>query len=109
MTENNRKLLVEMATVCSRRMGFGFVGIIYSNEHNPPHMHIKDLDENDLGQILLTPEIPQDKDDIVEYKGDVSEVKRKIVGWANNKNERGVNNWIHSLSVWDTFQEDQIK
>ncbi len=61
--------LLEMARVCKKLDGFGFIAEIYSNEHDPAHIHIKDYDNKELGQILLTDEIPQTKDDIQVYKG----------------------------------------
>jgi hypothetical protein len=102
-------LLVEMATVCSKRMGFGFIGIIYSNDHDPPHMHICDLDKKELGQIYLNPDVPQSSDDIVTYKGNVNGVKKNIVKWANSKDNMNFNNWLGAIYIWNTYQEDQIK
>jgi hypothetical protein len=104
-----RQKLVEMATVCHRDDGFGFIGIINSKDHNPPHIRIYDLNGRDeLGQIYLNSNIPQSIHDIETYKGDVDGVKRNIVKWANESND-GVNNWLHSFRLWNIYQKDQIK
>jgi hypothetical protein len=90
-------------------MGFGFIGIIHSDDHDPPHMRICDLDKKELGQICLSSNIPRSANDIKTYRGNVDKVKNNIVEWANGKTDLGFNNWLYSFSIWYTYQEDQLK
>lgn len=104
----NKISLNEMATVCGKMDQLGILIVIYSYDHNPPHMHIQDYDKNEICQILITDKIPSTINDIQLYKGSLpNKLKEKIIEWANKNNKFGVNNWIYTLSQWDIFQNDK--
>jgi hypothetical protein len=105
---NKKQTLVEMAAVCHEADDFGFIGIVYSNDRNPPLIHIYNLDKEELGQIHLISDAPQSESDIKTYEGNVDSVKKNIVEWANSKHSRNskITNWKSSLLIWDAYQED---
>lgn len=103
------KILNEMSTVCPKRLGYGFILQIYSDDHEPAHMHMLDLNGNEITRILLSDKIPTKIIDIVEYPKDPkinNDQKRLILKWAKGKSKTNTNNWIRSIDIWNTYQED---
>ena len=41
--KENQEPLCEIATVCPKKDGYGFILKIYSDDHEPAHMHMIDL------------------------------------------------------------------
>ena len=104
------KILNEMSTICRKKDGFGFIAQIYSNDHNPPHIHISDTDGKELGQIYITNKIPQKIEDILVYKGNVDKVIDKIVEWANRKSKYLIMNWNRAKQTGeDNHSDDEVK
>ena len=103
------KILNEMSTVCPKRLGYGFILQIYSDDHEPAHMHMSDLIGNEITRILLTDKIPTKITDINEYPKDHkinNDQKRLILKWAKGKSKLGFNNWLYSMEILNTYQED---
>lgn len=96
--------LEEMATVCAVKLGFGFKGVIWSNDHNPPHIHISTPDNHELTRILLIEKCPQTIDDVKIMKGDKEldqNTKSKIVKWANSTMKSGTTRWEFAFETWE--------
>jgi hypothetical protein len=111
--------LQEIATVCSKKDGWGMIIDVYSEDHgvlydktNPAHAHIKDLDGNLLGKFAITKEKPQSSAYIFDcYKKDGKiirippEYKEKIVRWAPIKpplsdDDDAISNWGALKLAW---------
>ena len=107
--KENQEPLCEMATVCPKKDGYGFILKIYSDDREPAHMHMLDLDGNEITRILLTDKIPAKIADINEYPKDHkinNDQKRLILKWAKGKSKLGFNNWLYSMEILNTYQED---
>lgn len=101
--------LNEMATVCPKRLGYGFILRIFSDDHEPAHMHMIGLDGKEITRVVLSSKIPSKIDDIQEYPRDPkinNEQKKDILNWAKGKSKLGFNNWLYSMETWNTYQED---
>ena len=100
--------LSEMATVCSRKDGFGNITIrIYSDDHNPPHAHVFDKDMRLVGKFLIDRSKPNRASDIEAYQassyGNIPDIIRtEVVKWASSY-KRGVENWKGTMFMWDSL------
>ena len=95
------KILNEMATLASKSDGVGFIARIYSNDHEPAHMHILDYSNKKLAKVLLSNVIPSKITDFQFLDGDLDrDMLKKLLKWAKGNNEEGFNNWKYSFSVW---------
>ena len=88
MNTNASYLLESMATVCPKSAGYGFILVVFSNDHNPPHFHVLlNSPEKTLCRYVITDKAPQSIKDLVLMKGDSnvlsSALKNNIVEWAN--------------------------
>ena len=109
--KENQEPLCEIATVCPKKGGYGFIFIlkIYSNDHEPAHMHMIDLGGVEITRIMLTNKKPSKINDIVEYPKDPiidNDLKRKVSEWSKSKSKTDINNWIRAIDFWNTYQED---
>ena len=43
----------EMATVISKYDEIGFIGVMYSHEHNPPHIHLRTYEGEHIGNLVI--------------------------------------------------------
>ena len=104
-------LVVEMSTVCSKKDNYGFIARIFSNDHNPPHIHIFDVSENEICRILITDKKPNDFYDLrtlsVDNERDFSKIREKILEFANSRNKYGFNNWDFLKATWESYHSDE--
>jgi hypothetical protein len=96
------QILKEEYTVCSIDEGFGFIIRVY-NDHKPQHAHIISADNKLLGRFIITKEPPEDKDEILAYKKELSSSLRKlIIKWANKiDKETNILNWKLLIIGWN--------
>lgn len=103
-----KEILSEMATVCKKNQGYGFILQIFSDDHDPAHVHMLDYNNQPITRILLTDK-PKTINDIYIYDNDPNisnNLKRKVLNWAQNNNNLGINNWLFSISIWNTFHDE---
>ena len=97
-----KQTLDEMATVCDKSKGFSFIVEVYSNDHNPPHMHFKYKDTNIVAKIAITDNMPRKVEDI-EIINDVVLSKtqlKEIVKWASSDTGFSVPYWTAAQLAW---------
>lgn len=95
------KIINEMATLAAKSDGVGFIARIYSNDHEPAHMHILDYNNKKLAKVLLSGNTPSKINDFQFLDGELDrDMLKKLLKWAKGNNEEGFNNWIYSFSVW---------
>ena len=105
----NPNILFEMSTVCKKSDGFGFILTINSDDHDPAHMHMFDLNDKLITKILIPTNKPNTISDIKIYKGsqDINnELKKSILQWFKGKNKLGINNWLRCVDIWNTYRGD---
>ena len=101
--------LYAMATVCRKKDGYGLFMYVTGGDHNPPHVHVEDLDGNELAKMIITEETPQSIDDLFRVKGSTSFLttrqKKAIVDWANAdcklRNMTDFTNWERTQIEWE--------
>ena len=96
-----------MATVCRKKDGYGLFIYVTGGDHNPPHVHIRDLEDNELAKMIITDETPQSVNQLFRVKGTTSllnaKQKKAIVQWANSKCK------IPGLQMYTNWQRTQIE
>lgn len=96
-----------MATVCRKKDGYGLFIYVTGGYHNPPHVHIRDLEDNELAKMIITDETPQSVNQLFRVKGTTSllnaKQKKAIVQWANSKCK------IPGLQMYTNWQRTQIE
>lgn len=110
----NVQILNEFATLSTLKNGYGFIMIIHTNDHNPPHIHLyKKLEdvmtESYYTRMLIPNNMPISINDISVYKGDVlltNQEKRILLEWfhASNKKHPNITNYDFADLIWDTYQ-----
>lgn len=101
------KPMIEFVDIMSRDQNYGFLITVFSNDHNPPHAHVLDLNRNDIGQIEITKEPPKTMDEICLYqtKALPMKVKKSIVEWANKIDpDFNCPYWVVLKYFWKRFQ-----
>lgn len=99
--------------VCFREDGYGVVIDIYSDDHNPPHMHVSLIGNRRIQcRYIITDTPPQSIRDLRLMKGDrdvfSTKIKNNVVCWANGTESSGVLTWKYVKAVWgsdDVFPE----
>ena len=109
-----KQLLIEMSTVCPKKDNFGFIARIFSNDHNPPRIHIFDFSENEICRVLITDKKPNALDDLKTLSVDdaraFSKIREKILEFANSRNRYGFNNWDFLKATWESYHaEEKVK
>jgi hypothetical protein len=99
--------LKEMAiqVVSSRQDGLSFRVAIKAPDHFPPHAHVMDLKtgKTELGQFLITNNLPRKPEDIKNYKqGITDEMRQAIFGWAKAPHRAlpQIKNWDALYLEW---------
>ena len=96
-----------MSTVCRKKDGYGLFIYVTGGDHNPPHAHITDLEDNELAKMIITDETPQSVNQLFRVKGTTSllnaKQKKAIVQWANSKCK------IPGLQMYTNWQRTQIE
>lgn len=102
---NPNKDLTEMATVSGKDTDFWFSVAIYSNDHNPKHMHIMSKNgEIVFLKIEITEKRPLKIEDLKCFDWNMPEtnkIKKEIIKWAASSNKRGINYWDLALTTWE--------
>lgn len=98
--------LVEMATVCKKKDGYGIEIIINSNDHGFPHAHVYDLSGKPLAKIFITKEPPKKTTDVKFLEGSLNGKQlNAVVQWGNAKRKTtGLSNWTTMKDFWETYQ-----
>lgn len=102
--------LTEMVDVMTRSQNYGFLVTVFSNDHNPPHAHVRDLSGKTIGQFLITDAPPQTVNDLQLYRTEALPLKTRktIVEWANKVSSKPpYTYWDKLKEYWETFQESQ--
>lgn len=102
--------LVEMADVMTRSQNYGFLVTVFSNDHNPPHAHIRDLSGKTIGQFLITDAPPQTVNELQLYRTEAIplKIRKTIAEWANKvDHDSGLIYWATLKLFWKCFQESQ--
>jgi hypothetical protein len=93
-------ILSEEGTVIKKREGLGFVVEIHSREHNPPHAHIIDMENQLIGIFEITVNPPASFNDIKSFRITVSnDVKKKIFQWSLKNKD----NWKSLKIAWNAI------
>lgn len=110
------KILKEMATLATLEDGYGFIIIIHTNDHNPPHMHLykskEDIKtENYYTRVLIPDFEPYKIKDIQTYDGDMeltNSEKKLILKWfiRPNKKNKKLNNFEAATFFWSVYQDE---
>jgi len=107
--------LKEMSYLCKKSDGYGMIIEIRStdehgeigNEQLPACAHIFDTNNVSIGEIVITKQKPTKPMEVIPYKCKVPVAYRnKIVNWAKESNELGVNNWDYLISAWNRRKPD---
>ena len=102
--------LKEVATVCSKKDGFGIIIEVFSDDHgilgdesNPAYAHLKTSSGEYLGKFAITLQPPIS----VEYVFDCDKnkqipqkYKEIIIEWAKTKNEDDILGWSALKFAW---------
>lgn len=102
--------LTEMADVMTRSQNYGFLVTVFSNDHNPPHAHVRDLNGKTIGQFLITNAPPQTVNDLRLYRTEALplKIRKTIVEWSNKVDkDSGLTYWATLKLFWKRFQESQ--
>lgn len=106
------EILSEMATLCSKKEGFGIVVEMHSKDHNPKHIHLSSIDNKEQTRIDISGELPKNYKDLVIVKGskDVStDLKKRFLNWANLTTiGEKINNWEFAKGMWFVFHNDML-
>ena len=105
-------MLVEMADIMSSDQQRGFLLSVFSKDHEPPHAHVRDLNGETIGLILITDAAPQQPEDIQLYRTDrlSSDIKKEIVLWANETDpDFGCTYWTTMKNFWKRFQASRAR
>lgn len=113
MIEKSQKkqIIVEMADIMSSDQQYGFLVTVFSDDHNPPHAHVRKLTGETIGQFLITDNPPTDIKDIQLYRTESldRDIKKDIVEWANkNDPDFGCIHWITLKNFWKRFQASNM-
>lgn len=103
-----------MATLANLSSGCGFLIVIYSNDHNPPHLHLykkpEDIKiENYYTRLLLPESSPKTVNDLQVMKDDrelTIQEKKLLLNWflSPNRKRHEITNYVNADLIWDTFQ-----
>ena len=106
-----KQMIIEMADIMSSDQQYGFLVTVYSDDHNPPHAHVRKLTGETIGQFLITDNPPKDIKDIQLYRTESldRDIKKDIVEWANkNDPDFGCIYWTTLKNFWKRFQASNM-
>ena len=96
--------LNEMATLISKRDGFGIKIVLNSEDHEPALMHVTDISNDKLIARVLVPDSePQDEDDIKLYGSNPlpRTLKRVILRALRSRDKKtGCPMWMVADLIW---------
>ena len=99
--------LTEMADIMSSDQQYGFLVTVFSNDHNPPHAHVRKLSGETIGEFIITENSPKNINDIQLYRTESlnRDIKKSIVEWANKKvPNMNYTYWDKLKDYWNTFK-----
>ena len=108
--EKRIRHLEEMSYPCKKSDGYGMIIQVRSkdehgeigNEQSPAFAHIYDTNKTSIGEIVITKQKPTKTMEVIPYRCKLPVCYRnKIVNWAKESNELGVNNWDYLISAWN--------
>ena len=109
---NCENMLVEMADIMSSDQQHGYLVTVFSNDHEPPHAHLRKLNGETFAMILITDEAPKNINELQLYKTDrlSSKIKKDLVKWANDIDpDFGCTYWTTLKNFWKRFQSSNMK
>ena len=101
------KIITEMADIMSANQQYGFLITVFSDDHEPPHAHIRNLSGKTIGMFLITDNPPMKPEDIQLYRTEAisRKIKKSIVEWANKiDSDFECIYWITLKNFWKRFQ-----
>ena len=102
--------LNEMATLISKRDGFGIKIVLNSEDHEPAHMHVIDVSNDKLIARVLVPDSePQDEDDIKLYRGKpLSRTQKRVLLRALRSRDKitGCPMWQLMARTWEILHPE---
>lgn len=73
---------------------------IYSNDHNPPHIHVL-YDNKEICKIEVMVSKPETIDDIIPYRSVITnKVKKDLLRLLNKNNEDSLPIWLVCKTAW---------
>ena len=109
--------LKEMSYPCKESDGYGIIMEIrltdkrakIEDKQSAGHAYIYDINKAFVGEIVVTRQKPAKPMEIIPYKCDLPvNYRNKIIDWAKESDELGVNNWdfLYLISEWDKRRPD---
>lgn len=102
--------LNEMATIVPKSMGFGIELKIFSEDHNPAHLHVYDIKSGNLiAKIIIPSSKPSNVNSIRVYGDEELTITQKklILKVLNAKDKKtGTPVWKTAIIVWDSLHYD---
>lgn len=99
---NESEYPIDIATFCKKSDGYGFIAKMYSNDHNPAHIHIYNLERIEVGKLLINGTKPKTIEDLI-FKDATNELnssfKKRILDWINE------NEWNKKFCFWLILQD----
>lgn len=106
------EILSEMATLCSKKEGFGIVVVMHSDDHEPQHVHLSSIDNKEQTKIDISGDLPEDYKDLIIVKNckDVSTgLKKSFLNWAKMRTiGQKINNWEFAKGLWFVFHNNRL-
>jgi hypothetical protein len=109
--------LKEMSYLCKESDGYGMIMEIrltdkqakIGNKQSPGHAYIYDTNKALVGEIVVTRQKPTKPLEVIPYRCNLPvNYRNKIINWAKESDELGVNNWdyLYLISEWDRRRPD---
>jgi len=110
-------LLKEISYPCKENDGYGMIMEIrltdkrteIGNKQSRGHAYIYDTNKALVGEIEVTRQKPAKPQEVIPYRCNLPvSYKNKIIDWAKESDELGVNNWdfLYLISEWDRRKPD---
>lgn len=103
--------LNEMGEITRKDAGFSFTVWVHSDDHNPPHMHFLDKNNDKLiTKIEITLNYPATTNDIKILKGyprPSEKILKEVLKWAYTKNKRGWEYWEVAQEAWEQLHPNE--
>ena len=107
---NERISLNEMACLCDKSDGYGLEIVIFSSDHPPAHMHVKDVNSGKkVGRVLIPNEEPKSFHDILPYEGEEisNKIKKIIFKILTSKDpDTGTTNLVTAKRLWKAIHKN---
>lgn len=100
---------IEMGQLLNKNSKYSFTVWVYSEDHNPPHLHFIDKITNKLVlKLEITDYIPTNVDELKPMKSYslTNTLAKEIIEWANDKNSFGLHYWYAGILLWNQLHPE---